>query len=209
MKYDKYSYRYPPRPEKQIPPIVLNDMDEMGVFLAQPKLNGSCMELYTNGEEIIVMNRHKKPLNHKLNPGELLHLHRGEGWMMLVGELMNKNKKDETGKHWNHKFVIFDILVYDGDYMIGTTFEERALLLEKLYPKSELKLFLSKISDNCFRVISMISHFKNMYDKITIYDMYEGLVLKRRDGKLENGISANNNTRTQLKCRKPTKNYSY
>ena len=209
VKYNKYSYRYPPRPEMQIPVSVLNDLDEQKLFIAQPKLNGSCMELYTNGKEVIVMNRHKKSLTHKLDVEELRALHRGEGWMLLVGELMNKNKKDETGKSWNHKFVIFDILVYDGEHMLGSTFEERANLLEKLYPKSEIKLYMSQISENCFRVLSMIEQFQSIFNKITPFDMYEGLVLKRRDGKLENGISANNNTRTQLKCRKPTKNYSY
>ena len=194
----------------QIPITVLQDLDNKGVFLAQPKLNGSCMELYMNGEEVIVMNRHKKVMNHKLDVEELKSLYRGSGeWMVLIGELMNKNKKDELGKHWNHKFVIFDILVFDGDYMIGSTFEERAILLEKLYPKEEIKLFLSKVTENCYRVISLIGNFKNIYDKIIPYDMYEGLVLKRKDGKLENGASAKNNTRTQLKCRKPTKNYSF
>lgn len=170
------------------------------------------MLLFTNGKEVIVMNRHKKPLAHKLDIEELRSLYvRGSGeWMVLVGEYMNKNKKDETGKSWNHKFVIFDILVYDGDYMVGTSFKFRSILLEKLYPKSSIKKpYLSKISENCYRVLSMVEGFKDIYDKITIYDMYEGLVLKRIDGKLEMGTSPKNNTRTQLKCRKPTKNYSY
>jgi len=39
--------------------------------------------------------------------------------------------------------------------------------------------------------------------------MYEGLVLKRLDGKLENGITESNNIRTQIKCRKSTKNYNF
>ena len=209
MKYNKYTYRYPPRPETQIPASVLDDLDNEGEFLAQPKLNGSCMELYTNGKEVIVMNRHKKPLAHKLDVDELRALHRGKGWMLLVGELMNKNKKDENNKYWNHKFVIFDILVNNGEYLIGSTFGERYLLLEELYSHYDCKILLNSISDNCFRVSSITTEFKMFFDMITPFDMYEGLVLKRINGKLENGISQKNNTRTQLKCRKPTKNYSY
>jgi len=210
MKYDKYSYRYPPRPELQIPPEVLDELDQQEVFLAQPKLNGSCMELFTNGDEDIVMNRHKKSFsNFKMDMKELNALHRGEGWMVLVGEYMNKNKKDETKKHWNQKFVIFDILVYNGEHMLRSTFSERQNLLNDLYPSNITKLCLRPISENCFRVQSIMSGFKEAYDLITPFDIYEGLVLKRKDGKLENGISTTNNTRTQLKCRKPTKNYSF
>jgi len=188
---------------------MLDELDKEGIFIAQPKLNGSCMELYTNGKEVIVMNRHKKKLAHKLDINELKSLYKGKGWMVLVGELMNKNKKDENNKYWNHKFVIFDILVYDGEYLLGSTFSERQEILRMLYSTDLVKICLHKISENCFRVQSVPSRFKEAYDLITPFDMFEGLVLKRRDGKLENGISAGNNTRTQLKCRKSTKNYSY
>ena len=39
--------------------------------------------------------------------------------------------------------------------------------------------------------------------------MYEGWVLKKKGSKLKNGLSEKNNTDTQMKFRKPTKNYSY
>jgi len=39
--------------------------------------------------------------------------------------------------------------------------------------------------------------------------MLEGLVLKRKEGRLERGSSKTNNKKTQLKCRKPSKNYKY
>jgi len=33
--------------------------------------------------------------------------------------------------------------------------------------------------------------------------------LKRKDAPLERGIKENNNVDTQIKCRKPTKNYTF
>ena len=39
--------------------------------------------------------------------------------------------------------------------------------------------------------------------------MYEGWVLKKITSKLKNGLSEKNNTDSQMKFRKPTKNYSY
>ena len=39
--------------------------------------------------------------------------------------------------------------------------------------------------------------------------MIEGLVMKRRNARLEVGSSEMNNVKSQIKCRKATKNYKY
>jgi len=208
MEYKNYKYIYPPRPENTISPASLGTFST-GDYLGQPKLNGSSMMVYTDGRTLIVMNRHKKPLAHKINTNELLSLHRGTGWMVLCGEYMNKGQKDEEGKPWTNNFVIFDILVYNSDHMIGKTFEERFELLKELYPDNLAKKYIHQISLNCYRVDSIRTQFNEVYDNITQYQMYEGLVLKFAKGKLENGITVNNNTRTQIKCRKSTKNYAF
>jgi len=209
MKYNRFKYIYPPRPEQKIPSASLQKFENDEIFIAQPKLNGSSMMVYTNGKIVVTMTRHKTAISHKMDIEELKKLHRGNGWMVLCGELMNKNKKDETNKHWNHKFVIFDLLVYEGEHMLKSTFDQRYDLLKELYPDNPVKKHLHQISENCFRVNSVRFGFTNIYNDITQYDMYEGLVLKRGDGKLENGVTANNNTRTQIKCRKSTKNYAF
>lgn len=216
MNYNRFKYIYPPRPEMKIHPDSLkvydnSSTDDEGIadFLAQPKLNGSSMQVYTNGKLLITMNRHKKQMNHKMDLEELKALHKGKGWMVLCGEYMNKSQRDENDKIWNHKFVIFDILVYEGKHLLGTTFEERYELLKELYPYNPAKMQLHQISENCFRVNSVRYGFTNIFNDITKYQMYEGLVLKNASGKLENGTTEKNNTKTQLKCRKPTKNYAF
>jgi hypothetical protein len=207
--YTEYKYIFPPRPETKISSSGLGTFEKMNKFLGQPKLNGSSMQVYTDGKSLIVMNRHKEILSHKMDIQELKNLHRGHGWMVLCGEYMNKNKKDETGKYWNIKFVIFDILVLNGEHLLGSTFEERYEILRKLYPDNLVKKHLHQISENCFRVDSINYNFLITYSDITKYQMYEGLVLKMKNGKLENGISAQNNVRTQIKCRKKTKSYAF
>lgn len=208
MIYSTYKYIFPPRPENKISIISLSKFDN-NTYLGQPKLNGSCMEVYTDGKQVIVMNRHKEILNHKIDLNELKKLHRGNGWMLLCGEYMNKNQKDENNNYWNIKFVIFDILIFNSEYLLKTTFEERYELLVKLYPDNIVKKYIHQISPNCFRVESIFCNFTEVYNDITQYEMYEGLVLKYKLGKLENGSTKNNNTKTQLKCRKSTKNYSF
>ena len=48
-----------------------------------------------------------------------------------------------------------------------------------------------------------------MIEQDAIIDMIEGLVFKRRNAKLEIGNTENNNTKSQVKCRKATKLYRY
>ena len=208
MDFNSYRYIWPPRPETKISPSSIHNF-ETGEYLGQPKLNGSCMQLYTDGDAVVVMNRHKQPLAYKIGDDELRRLHRGNGWMVLCGEYMNKGQKDETGRPWIDRFVVFDIIVHEGKHLLGTTFEERHELLRKLYPDDPVKKHLHRISENCFRVGSTKTGFTEMYEDITRHPMYEGLVMKLARGRLENGTSEMNNVRTQIKCRKPTKNYAF
>lgn len=208
MEYNKYKYIYPPRPETKVSPDSVSNFESL--YFAQPKLNGSCMFLTTNGTEIHVKNRHKEDFkNFKLDIEELKKLHRGNGWMVLCGEYMNKSQRDEHNQVWNQKFVIFDILVYEGKHLLGTTFEERIKLLDRLYGKIEAKMFMYQVSENVFRVMTGLHSFREIYNEITMYEMYEGLVLKMKNGKLENGVREKNNTKTQIKVRKETKNYTF
>ena len=210
-KYINYRYIFPPRPKNAISPDDLNFWDN-GTLICQPKLNGSNCLIFTNGQKIMVMNRHNQRLtNFQLSDAEVKNLYRGNGgWMILNGEYLNKSKSDETGQAFNHKFVIFDILCYDGDYLVGKTFEERVNLLDTLYDCIESeKDYLYSISTNVYRVKSYRDGFKSFFDKYTPIDMFEGVVLKRANARLELGATEQNNIKSQLKSRKATRNYKY
>lgn len=210
MKYPTYRYIYPPRPKNNIPDSELEFWDNDSL-ISQPKLNGSNCVIFTDGVKVIVMNRHNQRLtNFRISDDEIKSIYRGNGWMVINGEYMNKSKSDEDRRVFNHKFVIFDILALDGEYMVGKTFEERISLLDELYDiEDSEKSYLYSITENIYRVKSYKSGFKKLYDRLSIIDMIEGLVLKRRTAKLEIGTSELNNVKSQIKCRKPTKNYKY
>ena len=122
---------------------------------------------------------------------------------------MNKSKKDINGDTFNNKFVIFDILVFENQYLVGSTFDERYNLLKSIYNVKDYGEFLFQITENVFLVKSFTDKFTKRYNDIVKVDMLEGWVLKRRDAKLERGTREKNNVNTQLKCRKPTKNYEF
>lgn len=209
-KYLNYCYIFPPRPKNAIPDSELDFWDN-GSLLSQPKLNGSNCVIFTNGVKTIVMNRHNQRLtNFRISDNELKDIYRGDGWMILNGEYMNKSQNDETKTPFNHKFVIFDILAYNGVHLVGSTFEERIKLLDDIYGQVDSeKEYLYKITENVYRVKSYNHGFLELYNDLTKIDMYEGLVMKRRSAKLELGLTENNNTRSQIKCRRVTKNYKY
>jgi ATP-dependent DNA ligase len=211
MKYNSYRYIFPPRPQNAVPSTDLGYYDD-GSFIAQPKLNGSNCLIFTDGVKVIKMNRHNDRLTRfELKDDEILSLYKGTGgWTVLNGEYLNKNKSDETRKSFNHKFVIFDILVNDGDYLIGETFEQRVHLLDEMFGKNECeKNYLWSISDNVYRVKSYENNFNMLFDTLTPIDLIEGLVLKRKNARLEMGNTELNNTKSQIKARKPTLNYKF
>ncbi len=212
MNYNSFRYIFPPRPKNAIPDSDLNFWDNRSL-VAQPKLNGSNCVIFTNGEKLMIMNRHSQYMtNVDIQRQEVLDLFKGEPgkWMVLNGEYLNKSKQDENRQTFNHKLVIFDILVYNSDYLVGKTFQERINLLDELYGQNDSeKSYLYSISNNVYRVKSFESGFKSLYDQLTPIDMIEGLVLKRKNARLEIGNTENNNIKSQLKARKATKNYKF
>ena len=207
IKYESFQYIFPPRPKN---PIQIKDigMWDNDMMVAQPKLNGSNCTIYMNGQNVYVYNRHGQRMsNFDIDSKEISNLYNGKGWMVLNGEYLNKSKKNEFGETFNHKFCIFDILVFENNYLVGKTFQERINLLDEFYGKPEN--YITSISENAFRIKSYYSDFENLYNSLVGIDMVEGLVLKRKSAKLEVGSTENNNTKSQIKVRKATKNYKY
>lgn len=210
-RIESYYFIYPPRPERAIHPKYIDTFDN-GTFIGEPKLNGDCCTIFTNGHELHIMNRLGGPMKGFTIPRqEILHLHKNrKGWLILVGEFMNMSQRDEGGCLFNKKFVLFDMLGLDGQYLLGTTFMERYHLMNILYGKDrEDKPLLTQITDNIYKVVAIENGFKKAFNQIIKYEMYEGLVLKLKNGKLRRGDREKNNTDTQVKFRKPNKKYSY
>ena len=105
--------------------------------------------------------------------------------------------------------LIFDILVYNGEYLLGSTFEERVALLDNLYGTEDENEYLYKITDKIFRVKTFYDNFTERWNEIVKIGMLEGFVLKKKEAKLERGLSEKNNCLWQLKSRKSNKLYKF
>jgi len=207
LPYRKFRFYYPPRPEIALPSESLVDYED-GSWMGQPKLNGSNTTYYINGNESHVYQRRNEPLSNcqvDIKP----YLPK-KGWFGINGEYMNKGQNDIYGNKFSHKFVIFDILINESKYLLGTTFEERfEILLDMFQPEKMYDPYIWQISDEFYMVNPIYKNFKKTYDDIIKIPMYEGLVLKKKSGTMESGLRPVNTSKEQFKFRKATKNYSY
>lgn len=215
-----FKIMFPPRPKNPIHQSAIGEFDN-GMLFAQPKLNGSQGVLYINEDGFDFRNRHKEVLtNINIDRKELQSLHRGTGDMILCGEYLNKNQNHKIGE-FNHKYVLFDILMYDGVHLIGKTFKQRQDLLRSLFYSDSIEFdgFIRQVNglNDVYIVESFDKDFNELYKALTeedkkgqpVYPVYEGLVMKDRNSKLEYGFSTDNNHKSQVKCRRATKNYQF
>jgi ATP-dependent DNA ligase len=215
--YDECKYLYPPRAESA---IRADQLDCIGNgWVAQPKYNGSCAVLFLNGKkEYKIYNRFGKPLTLQ-QPLNYTQLNDSDKYMVLCGEYLNKNKRGEGGLPFNHKFIIWDILVWQGRYLVGQTLEERLSLMLRLFGSSRSLVTNDRIIffkhlhtttvENVFMAPSYLGDFKSLYYEITETELYEGLVLKKSAARLELGFKEKNNSSWQVKARKETRSYKF
>mgnify|MGYP003402582734 FL=1 len=217
MKYSKFMYLFPPRPEVKTKPTELSRYDN-GEYIAQPKYNGSCCIVFTNGVEVKVFNRHKELLSNVSSLIDFKRLAKSKEWFAYAGEYLNKGKLGENGEKEVGKFVIWDLLVWNGEYLIGSTLKQRLDLLEQIYPcnRSVVSHKLEMYEHLCcteilniYKAPTYINNFASLYTEIVKTDLYEGLVLKKLNSKLTYGLQELNNTDWQIKCRKETKLYNF
>jgi ATP-dependent DNA ligase len=218
MKYDKFSYIYPPRPEVKVPPHHLDKFDN-GQYVAQPKYNGSCCLVFTNGIETHVYNRHREELKRYSNEIQFSKLALSDKWYVYAGEYLNKSKVGEYGNNENDKYIIWDVLVWNGEHLAGTSLLTRLTLLENEFPCNRAIISnngLEMYKHLCctefkgiYKAPSYMNDFQALYNNIVRTDLYEGLLLKKLDSKLQFGFQQQNNTDWQVKCRKTTKIYHF
>lgn len=220
MHYNEYRFLYPPRSEVKIRPSLISQYDT-NEYIGQVKYNGSACTVYLHyGAFVKVMNRHGE---HKTRVDNSIRFEdiKTEGWTVLAGELLDKSKKGEDGNTLTG-FVIWDILCYENQYLVGFTLSERLELMERLWPCQRMQVTdkgLVEYKHLCYTGIQGVyktpsylggsGYFSELYNELITTECYEGLVLKKANAKLELGFGEKNNSGWQIKVRKATKNAKF
>ena len=219
MKYDTFRYIYPPRPEYKILPSELGTFSDE--WVAQPKYNGDCVVIFTNGTEHHIYNRRKERYskNFAVDVNNLSYL--APSWFVFVGEYLNPKKKlGDDGVLMSDRVVLFDCLVAESKYLLGYAFWERLKILHALFEPFSFSIdeqgkldgtdLMMKTDTEGFYIASTFCNdLQETFNNLSRVDICEGLVVKNSNAVLSPAFNEKNNELWQFKCRKPTKVYNF
>lgn len=203
--YIKKTLLYPPRADNAIPPERLSFYEKQGDWWLQLKKNGTNSLIYVSPDKkVTTANRHLQ--NHKqweLSPATeaIFKTLPGNGWYVINAELLHSKVPGIRDIHYIH-----DVLVDDGEYLLGTTYAQRYARLQMLFLKEGAvkKDGYYAVDDHTWLARNFTEGFRNIFDSLTKPED-EGIVLKNRLGKL----AVRNNNGWTVKSRKPHKNFAF
>ena len=205
MRYDSYSYLWPPRPVNSIQTIMLPFYERQG-HVAQIKMNGTCSVIAVSPDGYLTtMTRHNEP--HRAwapteGSSKAFRSLPGEGWYVFVAELMHSKVPGIRDINY-----INDILVHDGEHLTGATYSDRQQMLTALFPAQSETLSHYVVDAHTWLAKTHTGGFQSLFKGLSRPE-HEGLVIKNPKAPLALCFRENGNWNWQVKIRKPTKNYS-
>lgn len=208
MRYEKFEYLWPPRPENAIAADMLSFYEKRR-WISQFKCNGTCSVIAVSPDrKLVCKTRHHT--DHKLwSPSEqssaIFRNLPGNGWNVFVAELMHSKVPGLRDINY-----INDILVADGERLDGTTFSDRQEILRKLFLNGDEEETISHyvLDDNAWLAKNHTAGFSTLFSGIDKPE-HEGLVLKNPKSVLLPCIKPTANAGWSVKLRRPTKNYAF
>lgn len=211
MRFDQFQYLWPPRPDDAVAPQMIPMLEMMGK-VGQVKKNGTCSVIAIGPRradgtrEFRAMNRHAEdhkawsPVTEKTQAIRDLP---GDGWYVFVAELLHSKVPGIRDINY-----VFDMLVEDGEYLVGKTFVEREARLQALFPKAVGETFSHRVIDEYLWIAKLIREdlFDLFHDLTAPED--EGIVLKDPDIPLKLCTRQTMNNPGMVKIRKPHKNFA-
>lgn len=208
MNFDGYQYLWPPRPEVAIPANLLQYYEDKK-WIAQYKKNGTCTLIYVRPDKTIITKTrhrtdHKQWTPKKEFAAQFSDLP-GSGWYVFAGELLHSRTK-----HIKDTVYLFDLLVDDGEYLVGATLRARLDQLRALFPVQARAITKGHyvVTPTLWIARTIKANFTRIYKELTAKED-EGLVLKDPNAKLKLCVNPKSNSASQVKCRRPTKNYNF
>jgi hypothetical protein len=204
MIYDTYKYIFPPRSNMSIPSTMLATFEKRG-WIAQVKKNGTNSVIFVSPErEVFAKGRHNN--DHKLwefddNTRKPFIKLPGKNWWVFNAELLHSKTKNVKNTNY-----IFDVLVADGKYLVGTTYLQRFDILLETFKSFKHEWGYKAIDDSTFLAHNMTNDFIGAFKSLNT-DEDEGLMLKNPSGLLT--LQSGTNASWMVKCRRGHKNFGF
>jgi hypothetical protein len=202
IPYSEKKYLYPPRAEHAVTPSFLKHYEGMN-FVAQFKKNGTNSVIFVGPDRIPSamgrQNNEHKQWRFTEGSAEVFRKIPGKGWYVFNAELMHSKTKGLKDHNYIH-----DVLVADGEWLVGTTYQDRYDRLIKLFKPDVEIAGQYCLNQHTSIAVNYKKDFERIFENLQ-GDENEGLVLKNPEGK----YSPTNNDSWLVKCRKLHKNFSF
>jgi ATP-dependent DNA ligase len=200
MTLDTFKYFYPERPRLlHIEQPLFDTLSDHPDWIAEPKFNGSRLQLHYLDGAFQFWNRHEQPMAYTPSPEvqEALSGLNLKGYWLFDGELRHNKTKGVR-----HKIVLYDLFIADGTLLLGATFQDRRGILETLlhYNGDYNLLSLS---------LQYPEGFRQVFGELIKDEELEGLVIKNLRGQLQLGRGRAVESRWMWKARKPSGRYHF
>lgn len=213
VPFTKFRAIYPPHPALAWKP---SEVHPLAGYAAQYKYNDWHTLIYFFPDDSIRFYTRKKTPFASYHPphamlAELRRLKLPKGqFHVLDGGLMHHRTE-----RIRNTIVLWDVLVYGSEYLVGARLEERYGLLEKICDKPTETVLINqvpvalRISPHLWLAPLLRGDFKQLFERTSRVPELEGLVLKKLEAPLEHYVRQENNARWQIRVRKPAKAYSF
>ena len=200
MTLDSFKYFYPERPRLlHIEQPLFDTLSDHPDWVAEPKFNGSRLQLHFLNGAWQFWNRHEQPMAYTPSPEvrEALAGLNLKGYWLFDGELRHNKTKGVR-----HKIVLYDLFIAGGTLLLGASFQKRRGILETLlhYNGDYNLLSLSP---------QYPEDFRQVFGELIKDDEIEGLVIKNLQGQLQLGRGRAVESRWMWKARKPSGRYHF
>jgi hypothetical protein len=205
IPYVKKMFITPPRPHIV---VGVGELGQLKGWLVQIKKNGTNTVIFVSPDkEVTAMTRHgaeHKAWKPTAKSTAWFKRLPGKGWYVINAELLHSKVPGIRDTHYIH-----DILVCDGELLLGTTYAQRYALLQRLFWTKEAAGTLTQshvvLDENTWLVRNVRGSQKKIFESLTAPED-EGIVFKNPQGifNLTDGKGAP----WLAKCRRPKANYS-
>jgi hypothetical protein len=205
MKYTG-QYIWPPRPGGSLAPgcSYFNKLQQDPQWFAQAKMNGSNGQMVLIDNEPEWFNRHNAKLRFQPTKEQVAFFKSLEQFAPLV-----LNLESLTGKtsKFKQQLYVFDVLVFKGEWLVGSTVWERQALLASILPgddpldPSDLLEIVVDVGPQVWRAVNIETDWMLFIEHYRDTPGFEGLVLKQKTGKLEAGWREKNNSNWATRAR--------
>lgn len=191
-----FGFRHPDKPV-EINPTVVSSLPEQD-WIAQAKYDGWRVQIYVDGPgHVRFLSRVGRPMSQTSANMDACFAEVFEEMELPAGTVIDAEFVGPRG-HQEQAIYIFDMLAWDGEWLVNEPYIERWKRCQQLNLPAESEIHLAETVKGDF--IAFFNRLKAAWDGESI-DLWEGIVVKARSGKLKLDRSRSRKSDVQFKLK--------